>query len=429
MTTRVTNERLPQVRRQILTAVFAGLASALLIAGCGGSDSSGTSTAPTLPSASASSAASSAAPSAVATTWTAQDTSSVGGLGYLRSVAFSDATHGWAVGEDTDSSNSGEGLRILVTSDGGATWTAQDAGIASKGALCSVTFVDTKHGWAVGGNVSGVDPGDAVILATSDGGATWKAQDASDAGSGSLLLSVSFVDALHGWAVGTKPQSGHEAPIILATSDSGAIWKAQDASSAGTRGQLNSVHFIDAARGWAVGEATDSNGHAAGGVILATSNGGATWEAQEAGSASATGELDSIASAGSSHLWAVGQADSNDTISAVIVATRDGGATWKAQDASDAGTRGGLISVAFADAERGWAVGAGHWDESTNTIRPVILATSDGGETWKEQDASAGGSAGWVNAVCFFDAARGWAVGVNPTGSGTYTPFILVAGE
>ncbi len=53
-----------------------------------------------------------------------------------------------------------------------------------------MSFVDSSHGWAVGGS---------TILATSDGGATWSAQTS---GTTNTLFGVSFVDPSHGWAVG-----------------------------------------------------------------------------------------------------------------------------------------------------------------------------------------------------------------------------------
>jgi len=138
----------------------------------------------------------------------------------------------------------------------------------------------------VGFNFSGNMPL-SVILATSNGGATWKAQDVSGAGSGVLPESVAFVDAMHGWAVGNG---------ILATSDGGATWKVQDYPSSADGWALNlySVTFVDAMHGWAVG---------ARGVILATSDGGASWHAQSSGS---DDEFRGVAFPNAAHGWAVG---------------------------------------------------------------------------------------------------------------------------
>jgi Photosynthesis system II assembly factor YCF48 len=140
----------------------------------------------------------------------------------LRSVAFADATHGWAVGDSGT---------ILSTTDGGAHWTPQTS--ATAHALFSVAFTDATHGWAVG------EAG--TIISTTDGGAHWTARTS---GTTNFLSSVAFADATHGWAVGY-------AGTILKTTDGGAHWTLQ---SSGTSRELLSVTFADATHGWAVGE-------------------------------------------------------------------------------------------------------------------------------------------------------------------------------
>jgi hypothetical protein len=101
---------------------------------------------------------------------------------------------------------------------------------------------------------------------------------------------------------------------------------------------LNSVQFAaDGQRGWAVGED---------GTILATKNGGETWQAQTSGT---TKSLYSVQFAADGQRgWAVGQ-------DGTILATKNGGETWQAQTS---GTTKSLSSVQFAaDGQRGWAVG------------------------------------------------------------------------
>ena len=128
-----------------------------------------------------------------------------------------------------------DGPLVLATSDGGATWQRQNLGSVSN-QLESVDFIDVTHGWAVGGD--GAEP---CIFVTGDGGANWEAQDASGVASDVVLHSVSFADATHGWAVGTAGKD-NPAPVILATSDGGATWTAQDASTAaGSLAEIDSV--------------------------------------------------------------------------------------------------------------------------------------------------------------------------------------------
>ena len=64
--------------------------------------------------------------------------------------------HGWAVGTDG----------ILATIDGGRTWRAQESPTTNE--LDGIAFSDPRHGW-VGGDLG-------VILATTDGGQSWVAQ-------------------------------------------------------------------------------------------------------------------------------------------------------------------------------------------------------------------------------------------------------------
>ena len=126
----------------------------------------------------------------------------------LYDVAFSDAAHGWAVGE---------GGAIRATTDSGATWSAQPSGTTAN--LGGIAFTDATHGWAVGYDWR---LSSGSILATADGGgATWIKQRS---GSGAHLRAVAFTDAAHGWAVGDDG-------VILATTNGGATWSAQDPGS------------------------------------------------------------------------------------------------------------------------------------------------------------------------------------------------------
>jgi photosystem II stability/assembly factor-like uncharacterized protein len=410
----------------VATVLLASFALALLICGCG-SDPVGGGAAST-----PSSPIHGPAPVDAATTWMAQDASGAAGPAWLDSITFVDATHGWAVGYKSDSSGNPAGGLILVTSDGGATWQAQDASSAGGDAeFYSVSFVDAKHGWVVGdeSDSSGVYMG-SVVLATRDGGATWHAQ--SRTGNNAELYSVTFVDAKHGWAVGHKDVSNNGNPVglILATSNGGATWRAQDASSAGSGVGLDSVSFVDAVHGWAVGGRGDDNGDSVDGVILATSDGGTTWQAQDASSAGSPTGLNAVSFVDATHGWAVGaRGGSNGSQMGhvgVILATSDGGTTWQVQDASSAGGDAQLYSVSFVDATHGWAVGDSV-DSDKGYADGAILTTSNGGATWQAQNASSAGSPAELDSVSFVDATHGWAAGHRVDSNGSYTDGVVLA--
>ena len=74
----------------------------------------------------------------------------------LASVFFVDDKKGWAVGHDTT---------IIMTNDGGETWTKQYGGGEHQQALLSVFFKDATHGFAVGAF--------NMTVETSDAGKTW----------------------------------------------------------------------------------------------------------------------------------------------------------------------------------------------------------------------------------------------------------------
>ena len=84
-----------------------------------------------------------------------------------------------------------------------------------------------------------------------------------------------------------------------------------------------------------------------------------------------TADLSGVAFSDANHGWAVGAGGT-------IIATTDGGATWNPQTSN---VTADLSGVAFSDADHGWAVGAGG----------TIIATSDGGATWNPQTSNVDG--------------------------------------
>jgi photosystem II stability/assembly factor-like uncharacterized protein len=117
-----------------------------------------------------------------------------------------------------------------------------------------VSFTDANNGTAMGFSWSSF-PSTGTILRTTDGGATWVAQDS---GTTNTLNGVSFTDANTGTVVGGGPSGG----AILRTTDEGATWVEQDS---GTHNGLADVSFTDANTGTAVGD---------NGTILRTIGGG-----------------------------------------------------------------------------------------------------------------------------------------------------------
>jgi len=114
---------------------------------------------------------------------------------------------------------------IIVSTDG-QNWKQKEVPVRS--ALTAVHFPDDQHGWAVGH--------DAAIVATADGGETWKLQYFQP-GLEKPLLDVLFLDATHGIAIGAYG-------LMLATDNGGESWTEVDASSI----REEEVHFNALAR-------------------------------------------------------------------------------------------------------------------------------------------------------------------------------------
>lgn len=164
-------------------------------------------------------------------------------------MQFVSATRGWVVGAD----------RILSTADGGAHWTVQDRGRLQ---LTSVDFVSDRRGWAVG---------TSSLLVTADGGRHWTALPETCPS----IRSVHFVSGSAGFGVagGTDISLfGGAAPevagVLLATTDGGRNWHRLAAPA-----DAQSVCFNDPRSGWL----------GADGRLYRTIDGGHSWMLAAAG--------------------------------------------------------------------------------------------------------------------------------------------------
>ena len=82
------------------------------------------------------------------------------------------------------------------------------------------------------------------------------------------LHSVCFVDHQTGWAVGDRG-------LIVATQDGGATWRRQMCP---TTARLNSVTFLDKQRGWIAAASVEPYSKAGRGTIVKTEDGGVSWQ-------------------------------------------------------------------------------------------------------------------------------------------------------
>jgi photosystem II stability/assembly factor-like uncharacterized protein len=178
-----------------------------------------------------------------------------------------------------------------------------------------------------------------------------------------------------------------EAGIILNTTDAGATWQAQ---ASGVKKNLNGVSFGGPRQGCAVGD---------NGTIVFTTD-GSTWNS--ASSVPTTLKLNavdvepfeggSIAQVLGADVFgfAVG-------IKGTILAT-EGCGSWTAQTSGITANLNGVAMCRCTNVDAAWAVGDyGH-----------ILNTLDGGTTWNPQVSGTGQN---LESVSFVDSNNGWAVG------------------
>lgn len=233
----------------------------------------------------------------------------------------------------------GERGHILFSDDQGKTWT--QARVPTRQLLTAVTFVDDKHGWAVGH--------DAQILASSDGGATWSKQF-EDLSREAPLLDVWFENTEHGLAIGAYG-------AMLETTDGGQHWQDVGERLDNPDGlHLNGIARVKDAGLMIVGEQ---------GSMYRSSDDGQTWE-----------KLESPYEG--SFFGVIGTAQANTVLAyglrANLYRSSDFGSTW--QPISLQGTRGplqfGLASATLLDDGSLVLVGNGG----------TVLRSSDDGQTF-----------------------------------------------
>jgi photosystem II stability/assembly factor-like uncharacterized protein len=238
-----------------------------------------------------------------------------------------------------------------------------------RGSLFAACLISDDAGWVVGELGS--------VLRTDDGGATWTRQST---GIKKPFLAISCVDRETAWI-------GGKSGVLYHTTDGGAAWRPL---ASGTKKHIFDLEFRDRSRGLAVGDW---------GLLMYTEDGGQHWTrvgmpehfelspmAEDIGLEPADIILYAVSLADDTHGWTVGEFGT-------IMATEDGGRTWRQQTSPVETT---LFGVHFANGREGWAVG----------IDAEILHTTDGGRTWREieaphqqrayYDVIVSGSRGWI---------------------------------
>ncbi len=263
---------------------------------------------------------------------------------------FVDAKTGWGASNDG----------MWKTTDG-QTWEAVGVGVVKR----PFFFVDAANGWAATATGN--------IAATTDGGNTWRIQTTDQK---LPLLAMFFLDRNRGWVLHYKS--------VLMTADGGQHW---DAANTTIETDVDSLQFLDGNIGWACGQ----------NQLLHTSDGGRTWNVALGQDNPDIPAVTDICFLDANTGWcAMGIG--------TIVATEDGGKTWQTQNAVPPFNPGKAIlskdyegkplipqqvyghgyqfkKILFANKSTGWAIGtaAGGEDDDPNG---VLASTQDAGKTW-----------------------------------------------
>jgi photosystem II stability/assembly factor-like uncharacterized protein len=189
-----------------------------------------------------------------------------------------------------------------------------------------------------GQHVVEVGSSDAVRY-SNDGAQTWTAGSAP---AGTALFAVDMTTGTTGWAVG-------ENGMIVGTTDGGATWTQQGAGL--TTNRLRAVCAVNSSVAFAAGD---------GGTVLETTNGGTSWYVLAAG-------------AGAADLYGVWSPDGTtvmvDGTSSTVRRSTDGGATWATPT-----NPGGSVNLKQMDGMGSTVYIAGSYN--------VVWKSSDAGATW-----------------------------------------------
>lgn len=131
---------------------------------------------------------------------------------YLRSVRFATPQKGWVgtlVSDDP----------LMVTEDGGDTWTSVDLPDPKPLGVCGISVVGPDVMVGVG-----LWAGPPRVVRTIDGGDTYTTQDLSDLAY--TLVDAHFTDAMNGFVVGSDGTFATESrALVLHTDDGGDTWE------------------------------------------------------------------------------------------------------------------------------------------------------------------------------------------------------------
>jgi photosystem II stability/assembly factor-like uncharacterized protein len=233
-----------------------------------------------------------------------------------------------------------------------------------------VDFYGSDNVWVV--------TADQALMHTQDGGGNWT-KIPGDVVNG--FVDVSFIDASRGWAINRQAE-------VWRTTDAGRSW-GQITKLTDDVFSAEKIFFLDELHGWALDPF----------LICRTEDGGYTWQSHSPSTRQRIETLLKYFFISTEIGWAGGS-------DGALYRTEDGGKSWQPQVVAPNGTDVG--DVFFINEKTGWITNS-VWGSKANKPIGGIYHTSDGGQTWLQQQLP--GSDIVIESIHFIDENEGWSVG------------------
>jgi photosystem II stability/assembly factor-like uncharacterized protein len=299
--------------------------------------------------------AASAGPAAAAPTGPTGPTA----LTAVTAVSCASATHCWAGASDA------KGSAIIATADGGATWRVEYT--TPRYDITAIDCTSAAHCLAIGYPAEGSS---AAFLETTDGGKVWSAHAAPR--SLALPAALSCANGSDCWAVGLADDRFDAA--VARTTDGGRVWTPDSIPALETA--MSSPFGISCA--------SPADCVVTGQAALTTTNGGKTWTKHAAAEGVPLGPLTCPSTRDCYAVFNVTSAvPSNE--STYLYTSTNGGVTWK-DVLSNPRHVAGLGAISCPSTSTCVAVGYGYTPRGngTDTLYGLSELTSTSGRHWAE---------------------------------------------
>lgn len=318
----------------------------------------------------------------------------------LSDLRMTSATTGWTVATPPNTTwGKMEAYKVLHISDGGRLW--QDVTPHFTDSHTPVNRALPIIPLFLDDSTAWMLDLPTTIYQTVDSGRSWQVITTP-----AEVVQYTFIDRNHGWVLGTDGG-------LYQTHDDGKTWTKLQSMRQGQSQpgilpynvNVTGLFFLNARDGWMTGQTNQTNSA----WVYVTHDGGQTWQHERlplpaeritppilVTPPSFVGDQDGF-------LWVNLDVPQHGGPELELYTTHDGGATW--QDRSV--VPGGVGVLSFSDGSHGWVSAQG-------TTSPALWMTGDGGQHWSHVDTSP--NLVWIGQLDFVSATTGWAISI-PIGS------------